>query len=472
MSSSSRARKSRNANGEGHLVYERIGQGSNQNTPRKRTRGRGRRLNSTLRRKLTPEFWSRFVEQYWGQRPLVIKHPFATPLTTTNEMFSAIKSASEQFRAGEPDCFFRFYTEEGFLLTGPKLQHYIPETSDLAAADYVDRMVQKLNGQGFGLVISQFQAHEARLWQRVRTFLSNLSAELAAQPWVEIVSFLGNYDKTPFGIHRDEVSVFLFVVEGRKRIYLWPPGHFSNSDDVRLESDFERLRRDAVVLEAEAGEVIFWPANFWHVGESVGGLSLSISIALGPLRPAEIVLNSLLTELKERLEPSLAEGKFPSSPAEAQRSIKLMSKMSKRAIAALRKTSSDPKLAQSLRNLWLNLMTGGSEYVPPPLPWRVLTDDIVIKGYPKRPILWMADTDDDVVCSAQGHSFTIPEDPSIIRMFKRLNGGEAARVGDLIAEHSGKTVRHGVKFNASPEGIRTLLSRLYCLRAVTAKEAD
>lgn len=419
-------------------MYERMYHGSNQNAPRKRTRGRGRRLTTTSRGKLTPEFWSRFVEQYWGQRPLVIKQPFATPLTTSNEMFSAIKNASEQFRAGGPDCFFRFYTEEGFLLTGPKLQHYIPETSDLSAADYVDRMAQKLNGQRFGLVISQFQAHEARLWQRVRKFLRDVSAELPAQPWVEIVSFLGNYDRTPFGIHRDEVSVFLFVVEGRKRIYLWPPDHFSDSDDVRLESDFELLRRDAVILEAEAGDVIFWPANFWHVGESVGGLSTSISIALSPSHPAENVWNLFLTQIKERLGPSLADGKFPKTPAEAQRSIKLISKMSKLAIAALRKTSRDPTLAQSLRILWLNLITGGgSDCVPPPLPWRVLTDDVVIRGYPERPILWMSDTDDDIVCSAQGHSFTIPEDPSIIRMFKRLNGGEAARVGDLIAEHAG-----------------------------------
>ena len=454
-------------------MYETMHLRSNQNATRKRTGDRRRCLTSASRRKFTPEFWSSFVEQYWGQRPLVIKQPFAKPLTTSDEMFSAIKNASEQFRAGGPDCSFRFYTEEGFLLTGPKLQHYTPEISDSSAADYVDRMTNKLNGRRFGLVISQFQVHEAWLWQRVRKFLRGLSAELEALPWVEIVSFLGNYDKTPFGIHRDEVSVFLFVIEGRKRIYVWPRDYFSDSDDVRLESDFEQLRRDAVVLEAEAGDIIFWPANFWHVGESVGGLSSSISIAIGPLHPAEIVWNSLLTKIKERLEPSLATSKFPTTPAEVQRRLKLISKMSNLAVAELRKASGDPKLAQSLRVLWLNLITGaGSDYVPPPLPWRVLRDDQVIKGCPERPILWILDTDGEMLCSAQGHSFTIPADPGVIRMFKRLNRGEAARVADLIAEHTGKTMRAGVTFNASPEGIRTVLSRLYSLRAIEEREAE
>ena len=452
-------------------MYESVSQAGGRGAPRKRASGRSRSPATPSRTKLTPEFWSRFVQKFWEQRPLVIKQPFASPLTTSNEIFSAIKNASEQFRAGGPDCFFRFYTEEGFLLTGPKLQHYIPETSDLSAADYVNRMTRKLHGQQFGLVLSQFQAHEARLWSRVRKFLSELSAELPAQPWVEMVSFLGNYDKTPFGIHRDAVSVFLYVVEGHKRIYLWPRDYFSDSDDVRLESDFATLRRDAIMLEAEAGDIIFWPANIWHVGESVGGFSSSISIALGPLRPAENVLNLLLTKIKERLEPSLAEASFPATQAEAQRSIELIPKVSKLAIAALRKASHDPQLAQSLRVLWLNLMTGaGSDYVPPPLPLRILADDLVIKGYRERPILWMADTDGDMICSAQGHSFTIPADPSVIRMFKRLNGGEAVRVGDLIAEHTGKTVRDGIAFNAPPEGIRAVLSRLYSLRAITEKE--
>lgn len=148
-------------------MYEMIYQSSDQNAPRKRTRGRGRRLTTTSRRKLTPEFWSRFVEQYWGQRPLIIKQPFAKPLATSEEMFSAIKNASEQFRTNGSDRFFRFYTEEGFLLNGLKLRQYLPDARDVSAAAYTDRMTAKLNGQRFGLVINQFQARDAALVGRL-----------------------------------------------------------------------------------------------------------------------------------------------------------------------------------------------------------------------------------------------------------------------------------------------------------------
>jgi hypothetical protein len=95
-------------------MYERIEQPCNQNAPRKEMRGRARNLTIRSWNKPEPEFWTSFIKQYWQQRPLVIKQPFAKPLATPEEMFTAIKNASEQFRINRPDRFFRFYTEEGF----------------------------------------------------------------------------------------------------------------------------------------------------------------------------------------------------------------------------------------------------------------------------------------------------------------------------------------------------------------------
>jgi hypothetical protein len=323
------------------------------------------------------------------------------------------------------------------------------------------------------LVINHFQGRDALLWQSVRKFLSGLFAELPAQPSVETVSFLGNYDKTPFGIHKDDVSVFLYVVEGCKRIYFWPRDYFEGLDDPRLELDFATLHGDAIALEAEAGDFIFWPADIWHVGESVSGLSTTISIALGPLHPAKDIWKVLLAALEERIRPTLESSKFPTTPTEAHKRTRSISKMTKLAADALRKTSRDPKVAQYLEVLWLNRMTGaGNGYELPPLPWRVLTDDVVIQGQPENPILWLPAGDDDLVCSANGHSFFLPADPRVITMFQRLNSGEALRVGDLIQEHTGTTVRKGVTFNASPEGIRTVLSKLHSLSAISEQQAN
>ena len=142
---------------------------------------------------MTREFWSHFIEQHWQQQPLVIRQPFEKPLMTPGEMFSAIKNACEQFRAGPLDHFFRFYTED-FGLTGRKLEDYIPRAADLSVTDYGERITRKLNGWRFGLVINQFQARDEWILQRARKFLRPLLVELPNQRCIELVTFVGNYD--------------------------------------------------------------------------------------------------------------------------------------------------------------------------------------------------------------------------------------------------------------------------------------
>ena len=382
-------------------------------------------------------------------------------------MFSAIKNACEQFRARPHDDFFRFYTEE-FGLTGRKLEGYIPRAADLSAADYGERITRKLNGWRFGLVINQFQTLDEWLLRRARKFLHPLLVELPNQRCFELVTFVGNYDKTPFGIHKDELSIFHFVVEGRKRFYFWPSDYFTGQDDPRLHSDFETLRRDALVLEAEPGDLIFWPASFWHIGESVGGLTSTVSIGLASLHPAKDIWKLLLTKMEEAVGPLLERNVFNGLPGETPESSRLIMKLSKLAADALRKTSRDPQLAKSLRVLWLSQMTGAANgYQPPPLPWKDLPDDVLVMGQPENPIVWMPAADDDMVCSVNGHSFFIPADPNVVKMFEQLNDGKPRLVRDLIKEHAGKTKRGGVTFNSQPEGIRTVLSKLYSLRAIS-----
>ena len=78
----------------------------------------------------------------------------------------------------------------------------------------------------------------------MREFLRGLLAEISIQPMVEGVLFFGNYDKTPRGIHKDPVDIFLFVIEGHKKMYLWPEEFFQGGEDhdARLHSDFSVLR--------------------------------------------------------------------------------------------------------------------------------------------------------------------------------------------------------------------------------------
>ena len=420
---------------------------------------------------LPSDFWSHFVTHRWGRIPFVMKKPLPQPLATTQEVFLATRHAADQFRAGGSSVRIRFYMEDGFSL---EPEPYLPDSNDHSAKAYAARVTEKINGRCFGLVLNGFQAYDAELWRRVREFLRGLLTELSIQPMVEGVLFFGNYDKTPRGIHKDPVDIFLFVIEGRKKMYLWPEEFFQEGDhDPRLDSDFAVLRRDAIVLEGEPGDVIYWPSSYWHVGESVGGLSLSLSLALKPLQPSSEILDHLKQYIEEFVTASLDEGKFPTTPEELEESAAMIARVTKLALKALQKANRESDFAEAIQVSWLDRLTAsGSDPVPPPLPLKALADEAFVQGSPEYPILWIPVADHHLACSANGHAFTVPADPKIIKLLERLNSGETLQVKTLIEEHTGVTRGGGVVFNTVPEGIRTVLSKLYSLRAISEKSDD
>src|SRR6185503_17197565 len=85
---------------------------------------------------------------------------------------------------------------------------------------------------------------------------------------------------------------------------------------------------------------------------------------------------------------------------------------------------------------------------------------------------WLVDASHQLVCSANGHSFTIPADPRVIRMLKRLNTGEPLLVSDLIKKYVGTSKSNGLEFVATPDGIREVLSKLYSLRGISSPQGD
>jgi len=420
---------------------------------------------------LPSDFWSHFVADCWGKSPLVIKQPFAKSLATEQEVFSAIRHAADLFRETDSNVRIRFYMEDGF---SERPAPYLPDASDHSAADYAERVTRKISGQCFGLILNGFQAYDAELWRRMREFLRGLFTEISSQPMVEGVLFFGNYDKTPRGIHIDPVDVFQFVIEGRKKMYLWPKEFFQGGDnDERLHSDFAVLRRDALILEGEPGDVIFWPSSYWHVGESVGGLSISLSLALQPLEPSSEILEHLKQYIEETVSASLTDGSFPTTPKQLEESAEMISRVTKLALKALQKANRDPAFAEAVQVCWLDRLSGsGSDPVPAPLPLKALADDAFVQGSPQYPILWIPVANHQVACSANGHSFTVPADPKIIELLKRLNSGETVQVKTLIEEHTGITQCDEVDFNTVPEGIHTLLSKLYSFRAISEKSDD
>jgi hypothetical protein len=123
----------------------------------------------------------------------------------------------------------------------------------------------------------------------------------------------------------DPANVFDFIVKGIKRIYIWPEDYFRDSFDKLLDSDFAILRKDATILEGEAGDILCWPPRFWHVGESVGDLSISVSLSLIPAQLSNRIVNEIKNCIEEDIGPSLnGDDGFPRSVGEVENSYAMI----------------------------------------------------------------------------------------------------------------------------------------------------
>ena len=174
-------------------------------------------------------------------------------------------------------------------------------------------------------------------------------------------------------------------------MYLWPEEFFQDGDhDAHLDSDFQYFVVTQIfVLEGEPGDVIYWPSGYWHVGESVGGLSISLSLALKPLQPSSEVVDHLKQYIEEFVTASLDESHFPTTPEQLEESAALISEVTKLALKALQKASRDSDFAQAIQVSWLDRLTASGAIRAAAVAVENLADDAFVQGSPEYPILWI-----------------------------------------------------------------------------------
>jgi 50S ribosomal protein L16 3-hydroxylase len=414
------------------------------------------------------DFWADFVGHYWEKRPFILKQAFATPVATSAEVFQGLVTASDQYRAGA-SLGVRFYIEQG--LQQAEIDKHLPESGDGSIGRYAERVNQMLEGRRFGLVVNQYSMHQAQVYLRLRKLFRGLN-ELVGTPAFlsEAVVFLGNYDKTPFGIHQDSASNFTFVLEGRKRIRAWPDKFFPDSRSACQRLEYERFLDGATTLDGEPGDVLYWPSSYWHVAESLGGLSLTLGMGnYVKLCEGGAFFRHVIRMVENRLWVASGMNACSSRPGRLQQSAAKLPEVIEKATGTLQEIANDPQLEQDLQVEWMNRLTSmGFLGVPPPLAHTPLADADWVGVDPCFPIIWLPADDDEIVCSANGHSFSTAAHPNILKLLERLNRGKACRVKDLIEEHAGSVVVRDVRFEAAPEDIRSLLEKLYSLRAITA----
>ena len=225
-------------------------------------------------------FWSEFINKYWEQHPTSFTCPAEKPFINMEELFEVvthmpIRVPADRFwiaRNSTPKST-RDFTMGALSLIGP-------QPTDLNFEGYFRRLGKHTTG----INIHNLDKAKPDLWNRVQGFTKSLSKvdnKPPAKYW-DLDTFFGTYRATPFGIHKDPASVFVFSLMGERTYCTWEYDYFERGDEALQTPDLEKVRphlNNAETFILKPGEIFYWPSNRWHVVMSDGKPSVVAQIS-------------------------------------------------------------------------------------------------------------------------------------------------------------------------------------------------
>jgi 50S ribosomal protein L16 3-hydroxylase len=209
--------------------------------------------------------WAEFAGQSWDRQPVLFEQISSPPFVAPEVFVTAVEAARLTGESTLPHCQF---TIERNQQTEP--MRFLPAATDATFDGYEQRMATELDGRRYALVINGFHGFHHPLWDRERAFFSGLWDQVGLPPTGAITTlFHGTYEHSPVGVHKDRFATFMVGLRGRKRMRFWPrrPWH----QPVSSILDYEDYLPESFAVEIGPGDVLYWPASYYHVGESAGG---------------------------------------------------------------------------------------------------------------------------------------------------------------------------------------------------------
>src|SRR5690606_8112723 len=145
----------------------------------------------------------------------------------------------------------------------------LPEQKEKSLAAWQRRLQADPRFRTFGLFVNRAQTHRP-FWSAMREVLRVLGRHVAAPTSpLNTDIFIGNYRRTTFGVHRDRLDNLMFMVKGRRTMRLWSDEVWrartgTESPDATVQ-EYEAYLDCAETFELHAGDVLYWPAETWHV---------------------------------------------------------------------------------------------------------------------------------------------------------------------------------------------------------------
>jgi ribosomal protein L16 Arg81 hydroxylase len=381
------------------------------------------------------KFWTRFAKNYWEQKPLVLKKIQSDLLELSdNEVFNLIVAAADQSRRDRSPLGFKFFVN-GIRSSDTETLFVLPRRSDRTLLQYNQRMERIY--QDYCLVCDELLQVNKDKQFLLNQFTHQLYQHVGfPNRFAEMGLYLGNYRKTPFGVHVDRCGVFSFPIVGRKKFRAWTSDYVRKNPNLDRSFRYTKHKSASQVLEASVGDMTYWPSSYWHIAESDGSFSATWSLGIWVDRlTRETIGETLLALLSEKMGGSMNEATvkiFAKDSADGQ--ILKLPEVFDRAISVLRSLSK-AELENSFRQIWMKRIAGHGMKTLARDHGAFRLGKVLKIRHTESPILWTLES----AANSTGFSFCfgdvatqVSTSKRLLKLIKDLNAGGKCVVNEYL----------------------------------------
>ncbi|KAE9624744.1 JmjC domain-containing protein [Parasedimentitalea maritima] len=249
-----------------------------------------------------PDFWREFAEQYWERASGAFPGVFASPPIPPSMAFEAAVGLADAARSGN------VITDPCIWLDGQKLPDpvpHLPMKSDKTFEAYGSRLRRETGAREYTALFPELHYYDARLLRAARQILRDVVGACGLPSgWSDTALFVGDYERTPFGIHYGPMSVLTVPVIGRKTFRVWTEEEIAMHQELVGVTRYDAGQSRSKLLNASPGDLVYWPSREWHIAEAeaVDGPTAALSFGFWtshrechPLRQVAKISERLLT---------------------------------------------------------------------------------------------------------------------------------------------------------------------------------
>lgn len=292
-------------------------------------------------------------------------------------------------------------------------------------------------GKEFAVVINTGEKFVEALSKDVALLLEPLFARIGfPRDGINYTLFIGNYDKTPLGIHQDkrgENVMHFHLGPATKTMYVWTPAAFDELSKVHEKKDVAAFKPHADTYVFGAGDVFFMPEGTYHIGEQEG---LSMGLTVWQYNHSNaLLMKSLLRRLGKRLgKPAEVVVETDVNPLEDTSGLD--NTLASHAIAAEFGSHSYEELLRETYRDHRYAFHSNAGYIGEPFFDLAVPDmneaTTIQKVAPYQILVRRKLSGNRMHIYTRGHRIEMNDFDCIERLIGRLNDGSEAVVGELL----------------------------------------